>query len=61
MTILNDIKQLFDMFFGFVGVLALLFKFLDRFFDYKFNQKLSELEAKTAKKDRCSSCKDQQR
>ncbi len=61
MTILNDIKQLFDMFFGFVGVLALLFKFLDRFFDYKFNQKLSELEAKAAKKDRCSSCKDQQR
>lgn len=61
MTILNDIKQLFDMFFSFVGVLALLFKFLDRFFDYKFNQRISELEAKTAKKNRCASHKGKQR
>ena len=52
MTIQKDLKEFLEVIVLVANVFGLLFKFLDRFFDYKFNQKLSELEAKIAKKDR---------
>lgn len=61
MTIQKDLKEFLEVIVLVANVFGLLFKFLDRFFDYKFNQRISELEAKKTNKNRCTHRKGKQR
>ena len=61
MIIQKDLKEFLEAIVLIANVFGLLLKFLDRFFDYKFNQRISELEAKKTNKNRCSSHKGKQR
>lgn len=58
---LKAIELIFDIVLKSTSVLTLFIGFQSWFFDYKFNQKMSKIEAKRQKKNRCTSHKGKQR
>ena len=58
---IESVKSFLDIILSTASVLILIVKFLDIYFDYKFNQKLQQMELNMTKKNRCSSHKGKQR
>ncbi|MBR4632910.1 hypothetical protein IKR55_00325 [bacterium] len=61
MVIQKDLKEILEVIVLTANVFGLFISFQNWFFDYKFNQKMSELKAKKTNKNRCTFRRGKQR